>query len=101
MPNATLTPAAGVGNVLLNPSRVGIPRSQSVYENVGVQSLSVLARSQYVYENIGIQALAVLARAAYLYEASIDGEVFPWLMDMRPRQQYRGARDGAGGDYKR
>lgn len=116
MTAATLTPAAGVGSVFFNPAVRGIPRALYLYENLGVQALSVtarslylyenmgiwaisvLARALYLYENVGIEALAVLTRALYLYEATRDGEVFPWLMKIDPVEQYTGGQVDLFGD---
>lgn len=113
---ATLTPAAGVGAVTVSTSLRGIPRAQYIYESDGLQNIAVLARALYEYESDGLQAIKVLAdtlylyesdglqallilmRAHYLYEATTDGEVFPWLMDIQPRQQYRGGTIDLYGD---
>lgn len=94
----------------------GIPRSLYLYENVGIQALTILARSVYLYENRGlwaisvlarglylyenraIWALAVVARGLYLYEATRDAEVFPWLMKLDPVEQYAGGQVDLYGD---
>jgi hypothetical protein len=117
--DATLTAAEGVGEVRLEQrSLTNIPRSLYLYENVGVQPLSVparslylyenlgvrnaldpiVARSLYLYENVGIQALAILARSLYAYESTRDGPVIPWLMKLSPSEQYRGGQVDLIGD---
>lgn len=73
-------------------------RSLYLYENKGLQAISVLARSLYLYENRGIWALVVLARSLYLYEATRDGEVSPWLMKLDPVEQYQGGQVDLYGD---
>jgi hypothetical protein len=73
-------------------------RSLYLYENMGIWAISVLARALYCYENVGIEALAVLTRALYLYEATRDGEVFPWLMKIDPVEQYAGGQVDLFGD---
>lgn len=116
MPNAAITPAAGVGAVSAVFGLTNIPRSLYLYENVGVEALAVLARSLYTYENVGLEAISVLARALYLYEtwgiealtvlgrslylyeATRDAEVFPWLMKIDPVEQYAGGQVDLFGD---
>jgi hypothetical protein len=73
-------------------------RSLYLYENMGIWAISILARSLYAYENVGIQSLLMLARALYLYEATRDGEVFPWLMKIDPVEQYAGGQVDLFGD---
>lgn len=113
--DATLTPAAGVGVALIEPAVLGIPRSVYLYENKGMQGLSLDARSLYAYENVALQAIEVEARALYLYEnysllivvlrrslylyeATRDTEVFPWLMRLAPDEQVRGGQVDLYGD---
>ncbi len=79
-------------------SGIPVPRYLYVYENDGIQALTVLARDVYVYENDGIQALTVLARALYIYEQSRDGEVFPWLERLVPTEQVVGGQVAIHGD---
>lgn len=117
MTDATLTAAEGVGTAALEQrSLTNVPRSLYVYENVGVEPLSVAARSLYTYENRGIEALTIaarslyayenreiqaltpLARGLYLYEAARDGEPFPWLMKIDPAEQVRGGQVDLWGD---
>ena len=116
MPNASITPAAGVGTVGAVFGLTNIPRSLYLYENMGVEPqvvearslylyenkgveiVPVTARSLYLYENRGIEALTVLARSLYAYEATRDGEVFPWLMKIDPAEQYRGGTVDLYGD---
>jgi len=73
-------------------------RSLYLYENMGIWAISVLARALYLFENVGIEDLAILARALYLYEATRDGEVFPWLMKIDPVEQYTGGQVDLFGD---
>lgn len=91
-------------------------RALYVYENVGIQALSVLERTLYEYENKGIQALSVLERvvyeyenrtmqvlsvlerALYLFETFRDALIFPWLMKLDPPQQYPGGAVSLYGD---
>jgi hypothetical protein len=114
--DATLTAAEGLGEVRIEDRGIlGVPRSLYLYENRGVQALSVQARSLYLYENKGfinsllaralylyanraIQALTPLARSLYLYEARRDGEVSPWLMKIDPVEQYAGGQVDLYGD---
>jgi hypothetical protein len=116
VPNATITPAAGVGTVGAVFALNNIPRSLYLYENIGVEPQAIAARSLYLYENVGVQIvpiaarslylyenvgigiLAVLARSLYLYEATRDGEVFPWLMKLDPTEQYAGGQVSLFGD---
>lgn len=98
MPNATISPAVGVGAVLGRFGLNNIPRSLYLYENVGLEAITVAARSLYVYENVGIEALTPLGRSLYLYEATRDGEVSPWLMKLSPTEQYRGGQVDLYGD---
>ena len=116
MPNASISPAAGVGTVLGIFGLNNIPRSLYLYENVGVEPLAIAARDLYLYENVGVEVLSVLnrdlylyenlgiealtplARALYLYEAIRDGEVFPWLMKIDPGEQFRGGQVNLYGD---
>jgi len=98
VPNASITPAAGVGAVLGSFGLSNIPRSLYLYENVGIEALTVAARSLYLYENVGIEALTVAARSLYLYETVRDGEVSPWLMKLSPAEQYRGGQVDLYGD---
>lgn len=118
MTDATLTPAAGVGEAAISDrAMLGIPRSLYLYENRGVQPLSISARSLYVYENIGVRnhldpiparslylyenreyVSTLLARSLYLYEATRDGEVFPYLSHISPVEQYEGGQVDLYGD---
>jgi hypothetical protein len=117
MPDATLTAAEWTWEAALEQrSLTNIPRSLYLYENIGVEPLSVPARSLYLYENVGVEVLAILARSLYLYEnremealevlarslyayeATRDGEVFPWLMKIDPVEQYRGGQVDLFGD---
>lgn len=122
MPNATLTAAEGVGEVVLTQRGLSnIPRSLYLYENKGIEALpadasnglarvlflyenkgvevlAVLARSLYLYENRGIEALVALARALYAYEATRDSEVFPWLEKIVPNEAVRGQQVALYGD---
>ncbi len=117
MPDATLTAAEWSWEAALEQrSLTNIPRSLYLYENIGVQPLSVPARtlylyanrgvedqvvearSLYLYANRGIEALAVLARSLYAYEQLRDGEVSPWLMAISPTEQYRGGQVDLYGD---
>lgn len=73
-------------------------RSLYVYENRGLWAISILARSLYLYENRGLWAISVLARALYLYEATRDLPVFPWLLMLNPNQQYPSGQVDLYGD---
>ena len=101
-----------------DPALFNIPRSLYLYENRGVPNAGdvlartlyanvnrgvwntgdIEARSLYLDENRGVQALEVLARAVYAYEATRDGEVSPWLMKLKPTEQYRGGQVSLYGD---
>lgn len=116
MPNATITPAAGVGAGVAVFGLNNIPRSLYLYENRGVEPQAISARSLYAYANRGVEIhpvearslylyenrqiehLDVLARSLYAYEATRDGEVFPWLMKISPTEQYRGGQVDLYGD---
>lgn len=73
-------------------------RALYVYENKGIQALSVSERVVYVYVNKGIQALRVLARAIYDYVNNVNGTLFPWLMKLDPGRQYQGGEVSLFGD---
>jgi hypothetical protein len=97
VPNAAITPAAGVGTVLGVFGLTNIPRSLYLYVNEGVQAIEVEARSLYLYVNEGYVA-TVAARALYLYRNSRDGEVFPYLASLSPTEQYEGGQVSLYGD---
>src|SRR5574337_291068 len=110
MPNATIQPAGivvsgGIDDAIAAP----LPRSLYLYENIGVQNLTILARALYTYENDGVQAevaavgtnarglylyenreiqalVAGLTRDLYLAEATRDSPVFPWLLQLIPNE---------------
>src|SRR5687768_2394175 len=73
-------------------------RALYVYENYAATSTAgrvqqpadVDARILYAYLNIGHDRdpTNVLLRALYLYLAYTNGEIFPWIMDIQPREQY-------------
>ena len=60
----------------------------------------VLARVLYLYVNIGHDRdpTDVLARALYQYLAYTNDEIFPWIMDIQPREQYHGGQVSIYGD---
>ena len=116
MPNAAISPVAGASAPGLVAGLTNLVRSLYLYENVGIEALTVAARSLYAYENRGIQALSIaarslyayenrgiealtpLARGLYLYESTRDGEPFPWLMKIDPTEQHRGGQVNLWGD---
>lgn len=112
MPNAAISPAGVVVSAGINTDRLSaIPRSLYLYENDGIQALSVssralyayendalqigisplaavLARSLYLYENDALQTIVVLMRSLYVYETEKDLPVQPWLLLLDPAEQY-------------